>query len=333
MRILLIGGTGFTGPAVIHQLLERGHDVTFLHRGQTEDERTSGAREIIGDRRDGVLLTRAVTEASPDVLVDMIPYTAKDAEVVRQACRGVVPRVVALSSIDVYLAFGRIKNTEPGPLQPTPLTETSALRETNQPGGPDCDKIAVERTYRDDPELPATILRLPAIHGEKDKYRRFRSYLKRMDDGRRFILLGESIAGWKFSRGYVENIAHAIVLAIESPAAAGEVFNVAEPRAMTELSFVQAIGEAAGWDGEVNVLPDAQLPRHLQTTENFEQDWDVSSEKIRTALGYAEIVPRPEAFRRTVQWERDHPLESEPFEINYIAEDEAISQADRRGFR
>ena len=270
-------------------------------------------------------MARAVADTAPDVVVDMIPFTEEDANGTRLACRGRVPRVVALSSIDVYRAFGRIQNTEPGPLQPTPLTETSDLRETNRPNGPDCDKIAVERTYLNDAELDATILRLPAIYGARDKYRRFRGYLKRMDDGREAILLGPSLATWKFSRGYVDNVAHAVVLAVENDDAAGEVFNVAEPKAMTEREFVQAVGEAAGWGGEVKVIPDDQLPEYLRPSVNFEQDWDVDTGKIRTRLGYSELVDPREAFRRTVEWERTNPPDVEPFEYDYEKEDEALA--------
>jgi nucleoside-diphosphate-sugar epimerase len=255
----------------------------------------------------------------------MIPFREEDAIVTKRVCNDFMTRIVALSSIDVYLAFGRIHGTEPGPLEPTPLTEESALRVTNQPNGPDCDKIAVERTYLAEDGVPATILRLPAIYGPRDKYRRLRGYLKRMDDGRPAILLGESLATWKFSRGYVDNVAHAVVLAVGSEEHSGEVFNVAEQDAMTELEFVRAIGQAAGWNGEVKVIPDADLPRHLQQSVDFTQDWNVSTEKIRTHLGYAEILDIPEAFRRTVVWERENPPDSEPFELDYEQEDNALA--------
>ncbi|NND96674.1 MAG: NAD-dependent epimerase/dehydratase family protein [Pirellulaceae bacterium] len=324
MRVFLIGGTGFTGPTLVRQLLDRGHDVSFLHRGQTQDERTNGAREFIADRKVGLQLASAIAEAAPDIVVDMIPFTADDAIHTQRACKGVAKRVIALSSIDVYLAFGRIQNTEPGPLQLTPLTESSALRETNQPNGSDNDKIAVEIAYMNDADLISTILRLPAIYGARDPHRRLRGYLKRMDDGRKKILLGSTIADWKFSRGYVENVAHAIVLAVERDVAGGETYNVAEPQAMTELEFVRAIGKAAGWQGDVKVLPDSQMPKHLQHEVNFQQNWDVDSTKIRKTLGYAETVDTDEAIRRTVQWERDNPPDVEPFDYDYAEEDRAI---------
>lgn len=325
MRILLIGGTGFTGPPLVQELLERNHEVTILHRGQTSDPRTSGAKEVIADRREEGALDRYVASCAPEVVVDMIPFTAEDAESTLRACGEIVPRIVALSSIDVYLAYGRIHRTEPGPVQPTPLTEGSALRETDQPEGPTRDKVGMEKAYQVG-ERPATILRLPAIYGERDHHRRFRSYLKRMDDGREAILLAESMAGWRFSRGYVENVAHAIALAIESPSVAGETFNVGEPMALTELEFVRAIGRAADWSGEIKVIPDAELPEHLQFSVDFGQDWVVDTSKLRERLGYSEPVETTEAFQRTVAWERSNPPEKEPFEWDYAKEDEALEK-------
>ena len=325
MRVFLVGGTGFTGPALISALLERNHEVTFLHRGNTHDSRTAGAHEIIADRNDRRLLADAIASASPEVVVDMIPFTGKHAEDTVFACEETAARIVALSSIEVYLAFGRIQRTEPGPLQPTPLTEDSALRNTDQPGGPECDKISVERAYVEHAAQKTTILRLPAIYGARDMHRRLRCYLKRMDDGRNSILLGEQHSTWKFSRSYVDNVAHAILLAIESERATNQVFNVAEPDAMNTVEFVRAIGEAAGWQGEVKILPDDKLPNHLQSPVNFEQNWDVDTRRIRTMLGYSEVVGIQEGFSRTVEWERANPPEVESFEYDYNAEDRAIA--------
>ncbi len=171
-----------------------------------------------------------------------------------------------------------------------------------------------------DADLQSTVLRLPAIYGANDKHRRLRVYLKRMDDGRKFIMLGETIANWKFSRGYVDNVAHAVVLAIEQPSAAGNIFNVAEPRAMEEREFVESIGKAAGWTGEIVIVPDDQLPKHLQAAVNFNQDWEVDTAKIREQLGYAELISIDDA----IAWERENPPEVEPYEIDYEAEDQAL---------
>ncbi|TAK62032.1 MAG: NAD-dependent dehydratase, partial [Dehalococcoidia bacterium] len=38
MRVFIVGGTNFLGPAVVDRLVEGGHDVTVFHRGITESE-------------------------------------------------------------------------------------------------------------------------------------------------------------------------------------------------------------------------------------------------------------------------------------------------------
>ena len=38
MKALIIGGTGPTGPHIIHGLLERGYDVTMLNRGSRDSD-------------------------------------------------------------------------------------------------------------------------------------------------------------------------------------------------------------------------------------------------------------------------------------------------------
>jgi nucleoside-diphosphate-sugar epimerase len=324
MRILIIGGTAFTGPALIQELLEHGHEVTYMHRGNTNDDRTAGANELILDRRDNAELTAAISSVPHEVLVDMVPFLAEDAEVTKQACKEAGSRVVAISSIDAYHAYGLIKKTEFGPIQPTPLTEQSELR-TSNPDGPERDKLSIERIYMTDEELRATILRLPAIYGPRDKLRRLRGYLKRMDDERPAILRAQSLSTWKFSRGYTDNVAHAIALAVENEKAAGELFNVGEPHALTEMQFVQTIAKAAGWHGEIEVIADDQLPTELQPDVNFEQDWEVDTQKIRSQLGYCELIEQDDAFLRTVQWERANPPEVEPYPADYQQEDEVLA--------
>lgn len=321
MRVFLIGGTRFTGPALIEQLVDGGHEVMCVHRGKTSALLPPSVREFIADRNDLASLRPALEEFGPDVAVDMFAFSAADAASGCDLLRGRVGRVVVLSSIDVYLAYGRIHRTEAGPIQATPLTEESELRKTDQPEGPKSDKLSVERIYRNANELPATILRLPAIYGARDHHRRLRCYLKRMDDRRPSILIGESIAGWKFSRGHVENVAHAIKLAIEQDRAANQTFHVAEPSAMTETEFIKTIAKAADWNGQIVAIPDGKLPEHLKFKVDFRQDWDVDSSKIRSLLGYTELIDTPTAVRKTIEWERQNPPKVESTPFDYDAED------------
>ena len=93
----------------------------------------------------------------------------------------------------------------------------------------DYDKILVERVVIGEPDLPGTILRLPMIYGPGDDAHRLFPYLKRMDDGRPAILMEEVRARWRWARGYVEDVAEAVVSAVLDDRAAGRVYNVSEP--------------------------------------------------------------------------------------------------------
>jgi hypothetical protein len=49
---------------------------------------------------------------------------------------------------------------------------------------------------------------------------------------------------------------------------------------------MRAIAAAAGFTGEIAVLPDSAMPQHLAARGNLRQHWAVSSERIRKELGY-----------------------------------------------
>jgi hypothetical protein len=115
----------------------------------------------------------------------------------------------------------------------------------------------VERAVLGEPSLPGTVLRLPMVHGPGDYQHRLYPYLKRVDDGRPAVLLDEAMAGWRCTRGYVGDVAAAIALAATDPRAAGRVYYVGEAAALTEAEWVRAVGEAAGWTGEVVPVPRA----------------------------------------------------------------------------
>src|SRR3954453_20437831 len=228
MRVLLIGGNGFIGPHVAAALERSGHEVIVFHRRPSAN---AVRREIVGDRqrlpdfRDELRALRA------DVVVDLILSSGRQARELIDVFRGATSRVVAISSCDVYRACGVLHGSEPGPLQPVPLTEESPLRTKLQTYPPaqikmlqrlfgwlddEYDKIPVERAVLGDPELPGTVLRLPMIYGPGDRLRRFRPVLQRIDDGRRKILFEEGLAAWRSPRGYVENVAAALTLAAVS---------------------------------------------------------------------------------------------------------------------
>lgn len=341
MRILIIGGTGFIGTHVLRYLLDEGHEVIVFHRGQTETTSPPVIQQIFGDRRALPEFAATFRQFSPQVTLDVIPYSEQDALTLMQTLRGITERVVALSSQDVYRAYGLFTRLEEGLPEAAPYDEDAPLRTQLYPyhrfaRRPDdltyhYEKILVERSVMNEPVLSGTILRLPQVYGPGDRQHRLFDYLKRMDDGRRAILLDEARYGWRWTRGYVENVAAAIAQAVTDKRAAGRIYNIGEPEALTEAEWVRAIGNAAGWDGEIVAVPEGMLPAHLAAPYDWRQPLAAETNRIRTELGYEEKIPRDEALRGAVEWERANPpQEIDAKRFDYAAEELALEQAAQR---
>jgi nucleoside-diphosphate-sugar epimerase len=337
MRVLVLGGTRFIGPPAVRRLAQAGHEVLVFHRGEHEAALPAQVRHVHSPAA-GIPITgfpRELLEFRPDIVLPMMPVGERDAAAVMDAFRGVAGRVAAISSGDVYRAYGVLHRLESGSLERVPLTEDAPLRTVLYPYRKDAkdtqdwrhdyEKILVERLVMSDPVLPGTVLRLPMVFGPGDYGRRLFPYLKRMDDGRPFILLGERQARWRFHQGYVENVADAIVLAVSEARAARRIYNVGAPTTPSVGQWVRRIADHAGWTGRVITVPEARLPAHLRTDAWFEQDLVYDTSRIRSELGYRESVAPEEALRSTIAWERAHPaadFEAEKFD--YAAEDAAI---------
>jgi nucleoside-diphosphate-sugar epimerase len=343
MRILIIGGTAFIGAYVARELQEAGHAVTVFHRGQTHAGLPPQISHIHGDQGQLAKYLDVLRELSPAIVLHMVPASAQDAWTFMCSLRGIARRVVAVSSLDVYRAYNRLLRIESGPPDPIPLMEDAPLREILYPfrgceeteptdpealrWGDDYDKILVEKIVLGEPGLPGTVLRLPEVYGPFDRQHRLFPYLKRMDDGRPAILLEENRARWRWPRAYVENAAHAIALAVTDERSTGRVYNLAEPEASTESEWVARIGRAAHWEGKVVVLPNDQLPTHLQENYAWEHELVVDSSRIRRELGYSEPISQEEALRLTIAWQRANPpAEIDPQQFDYEAEDKALAK-------
>jgi nucleoside-diphosphate-sugar epimerase len=337
MRILILGGTRFIGPFVVRSLTNAGHEVTVFHKGETEAGLPEAVRHIHGDRQGLPKFKPEFAHLAPHVVLDMIAYTEQDAKIAMQTFKDIAQRVVAMSSQDVYRAYDRLRRASPGPPDLIPLTEDSPLRDNLYPyrshaKGPDdwlhhYEKILVERAVMSDPDLPGTVLRLPLVYGPGDYQHRFFPFLKRMEDGRSTILFEEDQAEWRWTRGYVENVAAAIALAALDERAKGRTYNVGEAVAFTEAEWIRRIGRVIGWRGEVVTLPKGLLPKHLVMDFDWKQQLVSDSTRIREELGYAEPVALDEALKRTVEWERSNPPENiDPQQFDYPAEDAAINK-------
>ena len=338
MRILLIGGRGFIGPSLIQRLRLKGHTVVLFDRGTSN--LSADLEHIAGDRQNIAAYADDFHRARPDIIVDLILSSGRQASEMMRTFDGIARRVVALSSMDVYRACGVLHRLEDGPLQLVPLTEDSPLRTRSETYPPKrlkmlqkvfgwlddtYDKIPVEQAVMSRQDLPGTVLRLPFVYGPGDRLHRLFPVLKRVDDGRKTILLSEEMAAWRGPRGYVENVAAAIAAAATDERAAGRIYNVAEQPCYSELEWTQVVARAAGFDGEIRVVPSTDAPAHLKSPGNWKQHWSADSSRIRRELGYQEPVALSDALIATIAWERaNHPEQVDSAQSDYEAEDEYL---------
>lgn len=287
MHLLVIGGTRFIGPYVVRDLCTLGHDVTVFHRGMHESTLPAGVRSVRSPDAGMPVLRFAsdLVRRDPEVVIHMIPMGQADADAAVHAFAGHAQRLVALSSGDVYLAYGRLIGSEPGPPEPVPLHEDSALRTKLYPyrdrarSSDDLsyyyEKLLVERAVMASPELPACVLRLPKVYGPGDNaelasVRAYRDHPQ-----------------WRRTHMYVENVAAAIVLAATHPRAAGRTYNVGEADTPTVAE-------------RIAMLPPLPPVPAESTALNFDQDIVYDTSRIRHELGYQEPVSTDEGLRRTL---------------------------------
>jgi nucleoside-diphosphate-sugar epimerase len=312
MKVLILGGTGFIGRHLTKSLLEADHEVAVFHRGKQNVHFPRVVLHIHGDRSRLEESVRAFGSFSPEVVVDLIAFSEADAQSTIKAFAGWVERLVCASSMDVYRAYGAFLRLETRKPREHPFSENSRLRRAlfayrnlKKKSDPffHYEKILVEQTVLDCPSLPASVLRLPQVFGPYDRQHRLRPYLKRIlaeED----IVIGDAKARWRWTRGYVEDIAAAFLLALTNRKASGRIYNVGEKEAAPEIDWIRRIGEAAGWNGSVRVVPQDLLPRELAEPYDWSHHLAADTMRIRRELSYREIMSPAEAMRRSVRWER-----------------------------
>lgn len=138
LRILILGGTGFTGPFQVRYAISRGHKVTVFNRGRTHPgELPQEAEQLIGDRN-GQL--DALKGRTWDVVIDnpaTLPVWVRDAA---QILKGNAERYVYISSTAVYADTSKQGMDETAQLVkytgPDAMKETSATMRANNLFGP-----------------------------------------------------------------------------------------------------------------------------------------------------------------------------------------------------
>jgi hypothetical protein len=153
--------------------------------------------------------------------------------------------------------------------------------------------------------------------------------VRRVLDGRdRIVLADDGLT--LHHHGYTENLAHAVLLAVDRPdAAAGKVFNAGDDEVLSLRQVVELVAAALDHELEIVSMPyDLALPARPLLAQPLPTHRVLDLTRVRHDLGYRDLVPARTAIGRTARWLAENPPEpggmeetvlTDPFD--YAAED------------
>jgi 2'-hydroxyisoflavone reductase len=235
VECLVIGGTGFIGRTLVAELLRAGHAVTLLHRRPSHNLGRR-VKNIQADRNDGSSMRAALTGKKFDVVFDNVydwerGTTAGHVESTARAVAGDhLQRYIFMSSV---AAYGDGLNHP----------ESDALAPDDAPDLYVRNKAMSERALfrlHQRIGLPVVTLRPPFVYGpgQGNTFYREAFFWDRLKAGRPIIIPGDGRRLMQFV--YVKDLVKAALKAMETPAAAGHAFNIANARPITQTEAVEA---------------------------------------------------------------------------------------------
>ncbi|CAM9641474.1 unnamed protein product, partial [Choristocarpus tenellus] len=114
-RVLVVGGTRFSGLYLVKELHDRGHEVVLYNRGKTPNKQLPGesdeafakrqaeVKTIVGDRKDPEVCKSTLGGEKFDAVFDMNAREVDDTKCVADVFIGNVDHYVFMSSAGVYL--------------------------------------------------------------------------------------------------------------------------------------------------------------------------------------------------------------------------------------
>ena len=321
-RALVIGGTGPTGIPIVSGLVDRGFSVTILHRGRHERAETP---PVVDHRHhdpyDEASLAAGLGDDTWDVVVAMYGRLRRVAELTA----GRVGRFVSVGGVPAYQGWMNPWLYDPAGL-PVPVAESA----------PTVDRVDDdEKGYRIarteevvfDRHPGAAHFRYPYVYGPYQLVPREWLVVRRILDRRtRMVVADDGLT--LHHHGYTENLAHAVLLAVDRPGPSG-VFNAGDEEVLTVRQVVEVIAGALGHALELVSMPyDLAIPARPLLSQPLPTHRVLDLTRIRTELGYRDVAAPREAVARTARWlaanppARDGPEEhtlTDPFD--YAAED------------
>ncbi len=109
LAILILGGTGFIGPHMVHEMLRRGHTVSLFNRGRTNNTLFPDLETIKGDRAGDL---EGIANREWDGVVDNSGYMPQYVQNSARTLSANIGHYVFISSISAYAGFAQASDED-----------------------------------------------------------------------------------------------------------------------------------------------------------------------------------------------------------------------------
>jgi nucleoside-diphosphate-sugar epimerase len=303
VKILVIGGTGPTGIPIVAGLVERGHDVTILHRGTHERPETPAeVAHLHADPYDETSLVSALEGTTWDVIVAMYGRLRRIAEVTKGSCG----HFVSVGGVPAYRGWTDPWQFRPAGV-PVPVREEDELVDDPSVDSKGYRIVRTEEAvFAAHPQ--AAHFRYPYLYGPYQPVPREWLVVRRILDRRpRMIIADEGLT--LHHHAYTENCAAALLLAIlDAERSGGTIFNIGDEEALTVRQMIELCADALGADLELISMPyDLAVPARPMQAQPLPTHRVLDLSALHHQLGHRDVVPAREAVGRTARWLAAHP--------------------------
>ena len=307
-RVVIIGGSGHVGTYLVPRLVEAGHEVVNVTRGQSAPYHPHAAwksvQTVIADReaeeRAGTFGDH-IRSLGADIVIDLICFTLPSARQLVEAIKGQVQHLLHCGTIWVYGHNATVPATEDQPLNPfgsygtqKAEIETFLLGEAHRSGLP----VTVFRPGHI--VGPGWVPLNPAGHFNIEIFQRI---------ARNEPLTLPNFGMETVHHVHADDVAQMVMRAIGNwNAAVGEAFNTVSPQALNLRGYAEAMYRWFGHSPQLSYAPFENWKAGLAeedwhaTWEHISRSPSHSIEKARRLLGYAPRYASLEAVFEATQW-------------------------------
>ena len=285
MKSLVIGGTGPTGHLIVNGLIRRGYHVAMLHTGKHElDEIPPEVEHIHADPFSEDALKQALGNRSFDLTLAAYGRLRR----IASAMLGRTGRFISIGGAPAYRGYMNPTVLKPRGM-PVPAHQDAELVPIEAEDAKGWRVAQTERAVFD-VHPNATHFRYPYLYGPYQIGPREWCVVRRILDGRRSIIVPDDGLSLNHA-GYVENVAHAVLMAIDRPeVSSGEIYNCGDSRVLTIRQIVETIAEALSYDLEIVSMPSRFA---VSARPMLAQPWTthrvLDLSKLKSQLGYNDL--------------------------------------------